>query len=81
MKLKSIDVDQFKQLVESCSGPVSLTTADGDQLIASSNLTSRIGLDLVFTVAQQQDITITCANKSDQEKIDQFLNQASDQPT
>ena len=73
MKLKSISLEQFKRLVTSCNGQVSLITADGDRLIANSSLTAKIGLDLVFAVAQQQDITISCADKFDQVRIEQFL--------
>ncbi|MBP8989617.1 MAG: hypothetical protein KBG64_05300 [Clostridia bacterium] len=75
MKLKTVNADQFKAIIRSCKGPVCLITEDGDQLVSNSGLASRIGLDLILSVAQKQDITISCSDQEDQLRVEQFLRQ------
>jgi hypothetical protein len=74
MKLKSVDAVQFASLVRSCTGKVCLLTADGDCMVIGGSLASRIGLAKILDVAGQQEIAVTCEDKQDQIRIEQFLD-------
>ena len=73
MQLGPVNVAEFRTIVGSCAGKVSLITAEGDLLIANGNLSAVIGLDSFFQVAQNQDISIQCERDEDQLRIERFI--------
>ena len=77
MKLRPVDIDQFRAVIQSCSGQVCLSTSEGDRLVANSNLCRKVGLDLFFAVAQKLDVFIDCEDQLDQRRIENFLIQFS----
>ncbi len=73
MKLSKVDHAVFESFVRTCSGKVSLKTADGDLLIANGSLSTRIGLKPIVRVAQVQDVEIICENHEDQLRLEQVI--------
>ena len=74
MRLKPIDIEQFKTIIQSCSGPVTLITAEGDRLVVNSCLCRKVGLERFLTVARQLDVSVACENQHDQRRIENFLS-------
>lgn len=77
MKLSPVDIDQFSVILQSCSGQVCLTTAEGDRLVANSCLCRKVGLALFLAVAQKLDVFIDCEDQQDQRRVENFLLQFS----
>lgn len=73
MKLNHMNLDEFKAILKTCRGPVTLITADGDRLIANSRFSSLIGLESLLAVAQRQDIRVSCSDPNDQRQVERYL--------
>lgn len=77
MQSKPVDVEHFRSLIQSCAGPVSLSTAEGDRLVVNSSFCHKVGLELFLLVAQKQEVFVDCENARDQSKIQHYLNHLS----
>ena len=75
MRPKSVDVEQFRTLIQSCTGQISLSTVEGDKLIVDSTFCHKVGLELFLLVAQKIEVYVDCENKQDQTRIQKYLNQ------
>ncbi len=77
MQAKPVDVEHFRSLIRSCSGQISLSTAEGDRLVVDSSFCHKVGLELFLLVAQKQEVFVDCDNARDQNRIQQYLNHLS----
>jgi hypothetical protein len=77
MQTKPVDVEHFRALIQSCTGPVSLSTAEGDKLVVDSTLCHKLGLELFLLVAQKLEVFVDCEDKQEQSRIQSYLNQLS----
>ncbi len=73
MRLNAVDLDEFAELINTCTGRVLLNTGEGDRLIANGLLTAAIGLASFFAVGQSQDISIECEIPEEQQRIERYI--------
>lgn len=75
MKLYNVDVEAFQNLIQSCKGPVTLVTEDGDRLVTNSMLSALVGFSAILSVAEAKEIDIECEYPEDRKKVLDFMMQ------
>jgi len=73
MRINSVSLKEFTDLLNTCAGKIMLGTKEGDRLVANGLLAAAIGLASFFKVAQTQEISIECEIPEEQQRIERFL--------
>ena len=72
MQLHDIDVPEFLNGLDSCTGNVYLVTPEGDHLNLKSKLCQLVGLTRLIEGGKIAEAFIVCENEEDESKLFRF---------